>query len=161
MRFGKGMSGRYVWVIVSMMALLCGSCSPKLLPGFRKLAVREQQRITEETRQAIIKSQSLRELDYLYRHEVVTPENFRLVRMSRDFKGETFLVYGYKSDQSWKDVKGYYRKYLAKAGWQLSGEQDVTWGDDFIRFQKQSYQVIVYKASIGSDENYTLIYKRI
>jgi hypothetical protein len=137
------------------------SCKLTSLPVFREFAEREQQRITQETRRAIAQSQSLREVDNIYTHEVVPPGDFKLVRMSRDFRQETFLVYGYQSTQGWKDVKNYYRNHLTKAGWQLNAERDVSWGDDFMRFQKQSYQVTLYKTSVGSSENYTLVCKRI
>ena len=150
-----------VCVVISVLALLGVSCKPTRLPVLREFALREQQRITDETRRAIAQSQSLREMDYFYTHEVVPPPDFKLVRMSRDFKGETFLVYGYQSTQPWNDVKNYYRSYLTKAGWQLTEDQNVRWGDDFIRFQKQSYQVKLYKVSIGSGEHYTVICQKI
>ena len=143
------------------MALLCVSCKPTSLPVFREFAEREQQRITQETKRAIAQSQSLREVDDIYTHEVVPPGYFKLVRMSRDFRQETYLVYGYQSNQGWKDVKDHYRNHLTNAGWQLNAERAVSWGDDFMKFQKQSYQVTLYKASVGSSENYTVICKRI
>ena len=152
---------RSVAISISVVALLCVSCKPTSLPVFREFAEREQRRITQDTRRAIAQSQSLREVDDIYKREVVPPGDFKLVRMSRDFRQETYLVYGYQSTQGWKDVKDYYRNYLTKSGWQLNAERDVSWGGDFMKFQKQSYEVTLYKTSVGSSETYTLVCKRI
>ena len=135
---------RWCRVAAAIAAVFLCSCDPRQLPGFQREAKRQDERITRETQEAIRNSPALQELDRLCTTEIPRPDGFVLGRMSRDFREQKFLVYGYRSDTDYRTVKNFYLNYFREHGWQLAEEKDGGWGPSKIAVRNDRYQVTVY-----------------
>jgi hypothetical protein len=138
-----------------LLAVFCAGCHPANLPGFRQIALSEQERITRQTEEAITKSPKLQELSHLCTKEIPLPADFKLIKLHRDVHAETFLGYGYHSDLNYEQIKTLYREHFLNRGWRLTEEKDRGWGDPFIEFRNENYRVKIYNFGPGTGVNYS------
>lgn len=141
----KGSKGLGITVLLISIVLLT-QCNPTRLPGLRQIAKRQEERITKETEEAIKRSSKLQELDHLCTQEIPHPVDAILIKRYRDFRGETFLGYGYHSKADYQNVKRFYTDHFADHGWQLTYQKDSGWGPRELEFHKDAYTVKVYEA---------------
>lgn len=145
--------------ILFMLCIWATGCDPRQMPGFREKAIREEQRITNETREAIKNSSSLQELNRLCTEEIPHPNGFVLVNMSRDFNHGSFLSYGYKSLLDYPSVKRFYIDYFSHQGWQVVEDKHGGWGPRKVEFRNATFKFVLYDR--GSRENYGLVCGRL
>lgn len=137
-----------------LLAVFYAGCHPANIPGFREVALHEQERITRETEEAITKSPALQEINQLCTKEIPLPAGFKLIKLHRD-RAETFLGYGYHSDLNYGEIKTIYREHFLSRGWRLTEEKDRGWGEPFIEFRNEKYKVKIYNFGPGTGINYS------
>ena len=148
--------------LIKLSLLACGcaflvQCNPREMPGFKQLAKREDARITRETNEAIKSSPPLQKLERLCTIDVPPPTDFALVKKSRDFNEQKFLIYYYHSETPYNRVKSFYSDSLGQRGWQLTEQKDGGWGPSKIVFRKDEFSVTIYDKEYGNDTNYGVV----
>jgi hypothetical protein len=142
------------------VASFCAACNPWHLPGLKRIAKQQDERITRETVEAIKKSPALQELDHLCTKQIPLPAGFVLLNMSRDFNRETFLDYGYRSNTDYKSVKRFYSEYFSQQGWRVASEKGSGWGPPYVEYMKDRFKVKVYDMGTGDGVNYAIVCKK-
>ena len=143
------------WVLLAAFASMT-ACNPRQLPGFKQEAKQQQEKITRQTEEAILKSPALQELDRFCTKEIPRPKDFILVERDWDHHNETFLGYGYRSESDFNTVKKFYLDYFAEQRWQVTGQKEGGWGPSYVEFRKDGYKVKVYELNGENDVNYSL-----
>lgn len=133
------------------------ACNPRELPWFKQESKRQDERITEETKEAIRKSPELQKLIRVCLDQIPRPGGFELVNMSRDFNRSTFLSYGYHSSLDFQAVKHFYTDYFAQHDWKLISHKDSGWGPSRIEFQNADFKFVLYDMGRGEGENYGIV----
>lgn len=146
--------------MVALAVFMFAGCRTSDVPGFKQLAEREDNRITSQTREAIQKSPRLQEIDRKCVREIVHPADFVLFSMRRDPHSDR-LSYGYRSKDSYQNVKRYYIEHLGNNGWQNTDSQDKGWGLPFVEFRKDDYTIRVSYQGTGTELNYTVACEKL
>ena len=106
-----------------------------------------KEQMNAEAEQLIQTSPDYAEINHLCTRVVPKYEAFSLDAVA--FDAETGrLVYNFRSNAEWAQVKEFYKEYFSKQGWKLLDECDELPRLDKIVFKKDNYKIILCDASI-------------
>lgn len=151
-----GIYMRRLVVLNLMVAMACvAACDPRKLPGFKQEARRQDERITRETDEAIMKSPALQELAHLCTKLIPRPEGFVEAHKYKDHE-EKLLGYAYRAKTDYSSVKSFYLDYFSQHGWRLTKQKDDGWGPSELEFRNDGHRVTIYDKG-QSDGTYGIV----
>jgi hypothetical protein len=142
--------------------LVVSACNPTTLPGIKTLVEQADARRSKRADEAIKNSPVLQELDRFCTSQVPPALGFqRLQRQLDEFRGRHVLTYSYKSDANFERVKQEHKNQLLPAGWRVTAEEAVSWGDPRIEFDGNSHSIRIYHFRSNQDVNYKIHCEKI
>lgn len=145
----------FLILILTATVYVC-ACTPREIPGFKRLAKQNEQKTTRETEDAIKRSLALQDLHRVCTQEVPLPDGFQPVNKFGDLHRERYLGYGYHSQTDFETVKKFYDSYFAQDDWTPVKNEDSNWGYPEIGFRNERYKVSIVYAGRDGEINYFL-----